>query len=659
MSSPENRARELREQILFHDRQYHVHDAPVIPDSEYDKLVRELNEIESAHPELITPDSPTQRVAPKPLTGFTQVQHAVPLMSLSNSFGIEELREFDRKVRAGYNGRIEYVVELKLDGLAVALSYRDGMFVQGATRGDGEVGEDITLNLRTIPALPLRLAQPLTLEVRGEAFMPKGAFMHLNEQRQEEGVQVFANPRNAAAGSLRQLDPRVAAARKLDLVVYGLARLEGETVTSHSQALLKLAELGFKVSPLRQVVSSIEEVHEICQKYQEERHTLPYEIDGIVIKLNDFEGQRQLGSTAKSPRWATAFKFPAEIGITRLKSIEITVGRTGSLNPTAILEPVQLAGTVVSRASLHNADLIAEKDIRVGDFVYVQKAGDIIPEVIGPVVERRTGEEQIFEYPAACPECSTAVVRVPREVAWRCPNPTCPALQREKIIHFVSRAGMDIEGIGEALVNSLLTAGLVRDVSDLYYIGVEDLMSLPRMGEKSATNAMVSLNHSKGNSLEKLVAALGIPLIGERAAYTLAQEFRSLHRFREASLEELVALPEIGDKMAQGIVNYLRDDSNRLVLDRLEAAGLNLEFQSQVAGDALSGKTFVITGTLPGISREEAAQIISSNGGTVSGSVSKKTDYLLAGEKAGGKLDKARALGVAVIELEELRRMIE
>jgi DNA ligase (NAD+) len=658
MNQIEKRARELREQIRYHDVQYHVYDEPVIPDSEYDKLLAELRAIEGSHPELITSDSPTQRVAPQPLAGFTQVQHAVPLLSLSNSFDLAELKEFDRRVRTGYGGQVEYVVELKIDGLAVALSYRDGLFVQGATRGDGEVGEDITLNLRTIRALPLSLMKPVSLEVRGEAFMPKEAFLRLNREREEQGLQVFANPRNAAAGSLRQLGPAVAAERSLDLVLYGLARIEGTSVSTHSEALELMQDLGFRVSPVRKVTGNIEEVYDLCREYQARRHDLPYEIDGIVIKLNSYEGQRQLGSTAKSPRWATAFKFPAEVAVTRLKDIEIKVGRTGTLNPTALLEPVTLAGTVVSRASLHNADLINEKDIRVGDYVYVQKAGDIIPEVIGPVLEKRSGMEQVYAYPEHCPECSTKVERRPGEVAVRCPNPFCPALQREKLIHFVSKAGMDIEGVGEALINLLLRERLIDNVADLYFLTREHILALPRMGEKSAANVMESIEKSKENSLERLLAGLGIPLIGERAAITLAREFRTLQRFRQANYNELTALPEIGGKMAQGIIEYLSDSGNAQVLDRLTQAGVSLTFRSRAVGNILGGKTFVITGTLPGISREEAAELISANGGVVSGSVSKKTDYLLAGEKAGSKLDKAVALGVAVIDITRLNEMI-
>ncbi len=658
MDSSMARAEKIRAEIRRHDVNYYVYDRPTVPDSEYDALMRELRELESAHPELVTPDSPTQRVAPAPLTSFSQVKHGTPLLSLANATTLAELEEFDGRVRAACAGDVEYVVELKVDGLAVALSYADGIFLQGATRGDGEMGEDITVNLRTIPSLPLRLTRPLSLEVRGEAYIAKKVFADLNSQRQEKGLQVFANPRNAAAGSLRQLDPAAVAERKLRLLAYGVAGAQELGLNRQNEALDMLEELGFAVSKVRSVCSSIAEVYDLCLKYQAMRHELPYEIDGMVIKLNDFEGQRQLGATAKSPRWAVAYKFPAEVAISRLLSIEIAVGRTGTLNPTAVLEPVSLAGTTVSRASLHNADLIAAKDIRVGDYVYVQKAGDIIPEVIGPLVERRTGAQVPFRYPDRCPECVTPVLRRQGEVAWRCPNPLCPAKQREKIIHFVSKAGMDVEGLGESLVLLLVSSGQVKTVADLYRLPREELLKLPRLAEKSVDKLLQSIARSKDKGLERLLAALGIPLVGERAAETLAREFGTLERFRRATCEDLMTLPEIGPKMAAAIVDYLTDEGNRALLDDLCSLGLNLIFSQTRTGESLRGKTFVITGTLPGISREEAAGLITSHGGIVSGAVSARTDYLLAGEKAGSKLDKARKLNVKVIGLAELQALI-
>lgn len=653
------RLQELRSEIIKHDYHYHVLDAPLIHDSEYDKLVAELRSLESKYPELVTKDSPTQRVAPTPLSDFASVQHRTPMLSYSNAYNFADLKDFDRRVREGYDGRIEYVVELKIDGLAVALRYEEGIFTIGATRGDGEVGEDITQNLRTIRSLPLSLRSPLRLEVRGEAYMPKSVFVELNTEREQQGLQVFANPRNAAAGSLRQLDPRISAERKLDLLIYGLASIDNMQLSSHGEALELLHQAGFKVSPVREIVSTIEDAYAICLKYQGERHNLPYEIDGIVIKLNDYEGQRQLGATAKSPRWGIAYKFPAEVAVTKLLDIEITVGRTASLNPTALLEPVTIAGTVVSRASLHNADLIAERDIRVGDYVYVQKAGDIIPEVIGPVIEKRPQEAEPYRFPKDCPECGSTAQRREGEVAWRCPNGFCPALQREKVIYFVSRGAMDIEGVGEAVVITLLAQGMIRDAADLYYLNEELLLGLPRMGKRSVSNMLAAIEKSKGNSLERLVTALGIPLVGEKVALSLAREFKSLDGLMSATFDELTAVPEIGEKMADSVLNYFASEDNRNNIEKLRSAGVNFLFHAQAQGTALAGKTFVITGTLPGISREEAAELILSQGGTVAGSVSRKTDYLLAGEKAGGKLDKALGLGVSVINLDELRSMLK
>lgn len=648
----------LRQEILRHDYHYHVLCAPLISDFAYDQLLKELRLLEEAHPELITRDSPTQRVAPRPISAFAEVRHGVPLLSLANATSLGDLEDFDRRVREGYSGQVEYVVEHKIDGLAVALRYENGLFVSGATRGDGDVGEDVTENLRTIASLPLSLRQPLTLEVRGEAYLPKATFVKLNQERQEQELALFANPRNAAAGSLRQLDPSIAASRRLDLVVYALAAHGAEDYPEHSVALEMLREAGFKVSPFRQVVASMAEAYSLCLEAQEKRHELPYEIDGLVIKLNSYAGQEQLGSTAKSPRWAIAYKFPADVGVSRLLDIEISVGRTASLNPTAILEPVNLAGTVVSRASLHNADYIALKDLRLGDYVYVQKAADIIPEVVGPIVERRTGHELPYRFPAQCPACHTPVVQSGGEVAWRCPNALCPAKQRERIIYFVSRSAMDIAKVGEALVASLLEHGLVADAADLYYLTAERLATLPRMGARSVAGVLASIAKSKENSLERLVTALGIPFVGEKAALTLARAFKNLDSLRTATRDDLLNIPDIGDKMAESIVSFFAEDANVRLIEKLRLAGVSFDYAGAFQGDTLQGKTFVITGTLPGMSREGAAALIMAHGGTVSSSVSKKTDYLLAGEKGGSKLAQAHALGVKIIILVELEDML-
>jgi len=648
----------LRQEILRHDYHYHVLNAPLISDFAYDELLKELLELEAAHPELVTRDSPTQRVAPQPLSAFAEVRHSVPLLSLANATSLGDLTDFDRRVREGYSGEIAYVVEHKIDGLAVALRYENGVFVQGATRGDGDVGEDITENLRTINSLPLRLRQPHSLEVRGEAYLPKETFARLNKERQEQDLAPFANPRNAAAGSLRQLDPSIAATRRLDLVVYALARHATETYLEHISALEMLREAGFKVSPFRQVVSSMDEAYALCLECQEKRHELPYEIDGLVIKLNSLAGQEQLGSTAKSPRSAIAYKFPADVGVSRLLDIEISVGRTASLNPTAILAPLNLAGTMVSRASLHNADYIAAKDLRLGDYVYVQKAADIIPEVVGPLIERRTGQEIPYLFPAQCPVCQTPVVQNKGEVAWRCPNALCQAQQREKIIYFVSRTAMDIAKVGEALVVSLLSHGLISDAADLYYLTASVLATLPRMGERSTAAVLASIEKSKDNSLERLVTALGIPFVGEKVALTLARAFNHLDNLRHATYEELISIPDVGDKVAESIRAFFALEANIRLLEKLRLAGVNFAYRGAATESTLAGKTFVITGTLPGLSREAAAALIMAHGGAVSGSVSKKTDFLLAGEKAGSKLAQAESLGVVVLSLAELRAML-
>jgi len=649
---------QLRSEIEKHDYHYHVLDAPLIPDHAYDRLMEELRDLEARHPEFIVPASPTQRVAPRPLPGFAEVRHSTPLLSLANAYSYEDLAEFDRRVRDGFAGPVEYVVELKIDGLAVALRYEEGLFVLGATRGDGEVGEDITDNLRTILSLPLRLREPLTLEVRGEAFLPVATFAKLNNERRELALPEFANPRNAAAGSLRQLDPSVVALRKLDLVVYGLAQQAGAVSARHSESLEFLHQSGFKVSPLRQVVATMKEAYALCLHYQGIRHDLPYGIDGLVIKLNDQAGQVQLGTTAKSPRWAIAYKFPAEVGISRLLDIEISVGRTASLNPTAILEPLTLAGTVVSRATLHNADFIAAKDLRLGDYVYVQKAGDIIPEVVAPVLSRRGAELVPYIFPAACPVCQTPVVQSAGEVAWRCPNPKCPALLRERLVYFASKSAMDIAGLGEAVVTSLVQHKLVADAADLYSLTVPQLLTLPRLGQRSATSLVEAIAKSKHNALDRLITALGIPLVGEKVALTLAREFLSLDVLTQATEAELMAIPEIGPKMAESIsIFFAKADSVNLI-EKLRAAGLNFVYTLAARGESLAGKTFVITGTLPGLSREAAAELIMAHGGAVAGSVSGKTSFLLAGEKGGGKLTQAMNLGVPVISLAKLREML-
>lgn len=654
------RANELREALHHHNYLYHVMDQPEISDADYDRLSRELLQIEASFPELVTADSPTQRVGAFPATGFAGVTHRVPMFSLSNAFGAEDLREFDRRARELAGGQqLSYIVELKIDGLAVSLEYEQGRLVRGATRGDGVTGEDITTNLRTLPEIPLRLRAETSLTVRGEVYLPKAAFLRLNQDREDAGQPLFANPRNAAAGSLRQFDPKVTASRGLGTFLYTLAALDGEMPDTQEASLALMEKLGFKVNSRRMVWPDIEQVIDYCLSWHAKRHQLPYEIDGLVIKVNDRSLHDDLGYTAKSPRWAIAYKFPAEQVRTKLLSIEIGLGRTGTLNPTAILQPVTVAGSVVSRATLHNADLIAEKDIRVGDTVIVQKAGDVIPEIVGPVVELRTGAEQPFVMPTHCPQCGSAAVRYPGEVAWRCPNASCPAVIKESLIHFSSRDAMDVEGLGPAMIGVLLDAGLVRDVTDLYQLRRDDLLGLDRVGEKTADNLLQALHSSKQNSLERLIFALGIRFVGAKGAASLAARFGSLDRLMTADLAELRAVPDVGDKVAESILRYFAEPANRQLVDKLKAAGVSMLYTgSVVVSGRLQGKTFVITGTLPDVSREEAGQLIESFGGKVSSSVSKRTDYLLAGDKAGSKLEKARELGVAVVDWEELQAML-
>lgn len=658
----QERATELSRALNYHSYRYYVLDDPEIFDAEYDRLLHELQAIEGRYPDLIAPDSPTQRVGATPAAGFASVTHAIPMYSLGNAFRASDLRDFDQRVRAAAGTTVvQYVLELKMDGLAVSLQYVDGLLTTGATRGDGAVGEDITGNLRTLPGVPLRLQEPYTLTARGEAYMSKAAFARLNAERQEAGQQLFANPRNAAAGSLRQLDPKVAASRGLDIFFFGLTAIAEQPLPStQEENLCLLRQVGFRVNQERVLLSDIEAVIEYCQAWHDKRHQLPYDIDGIVIKVNDVALQEQLGYTAKSPRWAIAYKFPAEQMQTKLLDIIISVGRTGTLNPNAVLEPVTVAGSVVSRASLHNADLIATKDIRIGDTVIVQKAGDIIPEVVAPVPALRTGEEKVYVMPMVCPECQTPAVREEQEVAWRCPNASCPAVLREGLIHFVSRDAMDIEGLGPAMISSLLEADLVHDVADLYSLQPDQLLALERVGQKTADNLLAAIAKSKQNSLERLVFALGIRHVGAKGALSLAQHFGSLEQLTAASAGELQQVPDVGAKMAASITSYFATAANQELIAKLQAAGVNqLYLGAKVEAGVLLGQTFVITGTLPGVSRDQAKQLIEQHGGQVASAVSKKTDYLLAGEKAGSKLTKAQELGVPALSWDELLALLQ
>ncbi|MDT9027644.1 NAD-dependent DNA ligase LigA [Rossellomorea yichunensis] len=660
------RINELHELLNQYNYEYHVLDKPSVPDSEYDQLLRELIELEDQFPDLKTSDSPSQRVGGAILDAFEKVEHRTPMLSLGNAFNEEDLRDFDRRVRQAIGDDFSYVCELKIDGLAVSLRYEDGVFVQGATRGDGSIGEDITSNLKTIRSIPLKISEKISFEVRGEAFMPKGSFEALNKIKDEKGEEPFANPRNAAAGSLRQLDPKIAASRNLDLFLYALADVGDTGIDSHSEGLDKLESLGFKTNPERKQCATIEEVIDFVGKWTDQRPNLSYDIDGIVIKVNSLEQQKQLGTTAKSPRWAIAFKFPAEEVVTVLKEIELSVGRTGVVTPTAILEPVRVAGTTVQRASLHNEDLIREKDIKIGDHVVIKKAGDIIPEVVNVLEDKRTGDEQEFHMPTHCPECESELVRLEGEVALRCINPKCPAQIREGLIHFVSRNAMNIDGLGEKVISQLFREKLIEDVADLYRLEREQLLRLERMGEKSADNLLDAIQASKANSLEKLLFGLGIRHVGAKAAKTLAQEFGSMDKLMNLGKEELTNVNEIGDKMADAIVAYFENDEVKELIQELKVAGVNLEYKGPkpVAASEVdsyfAGKTIVLTGKIERLSRNEAKEKIELLGGKVTGSVSKKTDLVIAGEEAGSKLTKANELNIEVWDedklMEELNR---
>lgn len=655
---------ELKKTIHYHSHRYYVLDNPEISDVEFDILLRRLIAIEAAYPSLITVDSPSQRVGGAPADGFERVAHLTPMLSLGNAFSADELRSFDARVKSGL-GRteIEYIVELKIDGLAMNLVYENGRLTRGATRGDGTYGEDVTTNIRTIRSVPLVLKEaddmPPLLEVRGEVYLPRREFDRLNTIREAAGEPLMANPRNAAAGSIRQLDPKITAERALDIFLYGLGTEEGLGAATHSAMLEKLKSLGFKTNPYYRVFKNIEDAIEYCQSWAEKRVDLPYDIDGVVFKVNDLTSQKALGSTAKDPRWAIAYKFPAEQAATIVEDIVVRVGRTGALTPTAVLQPVRLAGTTVSRATLHNADYIAEKDIRLGDTVIVQKAGEIIPEVVSVVINRRTGSEQPFVMPTVCPECGKEIMREPGEVAHKCVNPRCPALLREGLIHFVSRDAMNIDGLGPAVITSLLDAGLVKDAADLYTLQPQQLAEMERMGEKSAANLVTAIEASKQAGLARALFGLGIRYVGAKASATLAKHYGDIDNLAKASLEELLTIDEIGPKIAESVISYFNDADNLAYIEKLKEVGVKLTEERQAAvSQELAGKTFVLTGTLT-MPRKEAENLIAACGGKVSSSVSKKTSFVVAGVEAGSKLDKANELGVPVLNEEEFLALVQ
>lgn len=660
-------AERLRKEIRHNEYLYYVLDAPEITDAEYDRMMVRLREIEAEYPDSVPADSPTQRVGGRASSQFTEVRHLEPLLSLGNVFSAEELRAFDERVKGGLpdGSRVEYVMEPKIDGLACSLIYENGRLVRAATRGDGTVGENVTANVRTIRSIPLVLKAPEgetlpeLLDVRGEVYMPRHAFMQLNEQRAERGESEFANPRNAAAGSLRQLDPQVTASRSLSFFAYYLV---GEGAREkHSESLAALARYGFKVSENYKVVENIDAAIKYIADFNELRQGLAYDTDGAVIKVNDVYQQRILGATGKDPRWATAYKYPPEQAETTLEDIDWRVGRTGVLTPTAVLTPVKLSGSVVSRATLHNEDFIRSKDIRIGDRVLINKAGEIIPEVLRVVTEKRTGEEKEVEIPTKCPDCGWSVERKGAEAAIRCTNPHCPALGREGLIHFVSREAMNIEGCGPSVINALLDAGLVRDAADLYSLKKEDILKLERMGEKSADKLLAAIAASKANELDKLLFALGIRHVGAKVARTLAVEFGSMEALLTAEAEQLAAIRDIGAVIAESVVTWLSVPTNRDLLERLAAAGLTMTFTAPASSEdnPFFGKTLVFTGTMPTLGRAEAKTMAQDVGAKVSGSVSKKTDYVIAGAEAGSKLEKAQALGVTVLDEAEFLKMLK
>lgn len=655
----------LREEIRHHNYRYHVLDRPEISDAAYDTLFNRLLELEAQHPELVTPDSPTRRVGAPPAEGFGTVAHAIPMQSLSNAFSVEELRDFDRRVRGTLEvERVDYVVEPKLDGLSVELVYEDGRLVRGSTRGDGVNGEDITSNLRTIPSIPLRLrpldgAVPALFEARGEVYIERADLQALNHRREEEGQAPFANPRNLAAGSLRQLDPRVTAQRPLRIYCYATGRVEGIRIETQMQLLETLAGLGLRVNLLYELCHGIDEAIAFYEAFDEKRETVPYEADGIVIKVNDFAAREVLGEVTRSPRWAIAGKYAPQEGLTRVADIAVQVGRTGILTPVAVLEPVRVRGVEITHATLHNEDEIRRKDIRIGDTVAVARAGDVIPRVVRSLPERRDGSERAFTMPNACPACGGPVVRLEGEVARRCLNVSCPARIKESLLHFVSKGGLDVDGVGAKLVDQLVDRGLVHRVSDLFALGKETLVSLDRVGAKSAENLLAALEESKSISLSKLLFALGIPEVGEHTADLLARTFGSLESVAGADVSHLVGVPEIGPSTATAITDFFANAENRRMIDALREAGLRIEGVENPSSERLAGKRFVLTGMLSAMTRAEATDRIRRLGGEVTSSVSKKTDFLIAGEDPGSKFARAQALGVQILDEERFLALLE
>ncbi|RDY24455.1 NAD-dependent DNA ligase LigA [Romboutsia maritimum] len=653
--SIENRINELIDLINYHNEKYYNQDEPEITDMEYDDLMKELMKLEEENPNLKKVNSPTNRVGGKPLDKFEQIVHKIPMLSLSNAYSSQDLKDFDKRVRGAVSGHVEYVVEFKIDGLSVGLTYENGVFEKGATRGNGIIGEDISKNLMTVKSIPLKIKEDNELVVRGEVYISKENFKKVNEQQEEMDLQLFANPRNLAAGSLRQLDSKLTAKRPLDIFIFNLEHMEDNNFKSHSESLEFLKELGFEVSPNYKICKDIEGVIEHIEYWTENRGNLGFEIDGMVIKVNNLSQRDEMGFTAKSPRWAIAYKFPAEKKKTKILDIVVEVGRTGTITPTAILEPVRLAGTTVSRATLHNEDYIKQKDIRINDIVLVQKAGDIIPQVLEVIKEERSGEESEFNMPNRCPVCLEPTLRIEGEAAVKCINMSCPAQIRRGMIHFVSRDAMNIDGLGESIITLLLNQKIIQDVADLYYINKEDVINLERMGEKSAQNLMKSIEKSKKNDLWRLINGLGIKYVGVKGAKILASNFDELDSIINSKVEDLINLEEFGDIMANSVFEFFKEEKNLNVINKLRNVGVNTKSLKEKNSDVpkiFEGMKIVLTGTLPTLKRNDAKEIIESRGGKSTSSVSKSTTFVLAGEEAGSKLTKANELGVKVIDEE-------
>ncbi len=655
------RAKKLAELIRHHERKYFVDAAPEISDQEFDALMRELQELEQKHPELATTDSPTQRVGGAPLEEFATVAHRVPMLSLGNTYDEAEVRDFDRRVREGLPGEeVRYHVELKFDGVAVACRYEGGAFVQGATRGDGTAGDDVSANLRTVASLPLRVDESQPFEVRGEVILERATFDAMNEARRAQNLEPYANPRNTAAGTLKLLDPKLVAERKLGVFVYQLLGSKALGIARHSEAMARLAELGFRVSPHREVVERIEEVLEILEGWRERRLELPYETDGMVVKVDDFAQQAKLGATSKSPRWAIAYKFPAVGQPSLLRAIRVQIGRTGVATPVAELDPVVVGGSTVSRATLHNLEEIRRRDVRVGDTVLVEKGGDVIPKIVAVLLEKRPRGAKPFEFPSKCPVCATPLVRDEEEIAFRCVNVACRAQLEGRLDHFAARGAMDIEGLGSKLVAQLVEKELVKDVGDLYALSLEDLVALERMGEISAQNLLDGLERSKERPFSRVLFAVGIRHVGAHVARVLARAFGSAAALARAGVDELVRVHEVGDTVAESVVEFFARPESRRLISKLEKAGVRLEEErSAESTRSLEGMTIVITGTLAGWSRDEAAELLRAQGARVSDSVSRKTSAVVAGESAGSKLEKARTLGIPVLDEAGLRALLE